>query len=75
MLIKMLIESTTIVPIGKTIVYQETLMGVMKTIFNCFTLGVKIAIPLVLIIVITDMFGVNFENSTDNPNYDFWYAY
>lgn len=54
-LIKMLIESTTIVPIGKTIVYQETLMGVMKTIFNCFTLGVKIAIPLVLIIVITDV--------------------
>ena len=53
--IKMLAESTTIVPIGKTIVYQETLMGVMQTIFNYFTLGVKIAIPLVLIIVITDI--------------------
>jgi len=53
--INMLVESTTIVPIGKTIVYQETLMGIMQTIFNCFTLGVKIAIPLVLIIVITDI--------------------
>ena len=53
--IKMLVESTNIIPIGKTIVYQETLMGVMQTIFNYFTLGVKIAIPLVLIIVITDV--------------------
>lgn len=53
--INMLVESTKIIPIGKTIVYQETLMGVMKTIFNYFTLGVKIAIPLVLIIVITDV--------------------
>ncbi|WP_270562957.1 fused FliR family export protein/FlhB family type III secretion system protein [Clostridium beijerinckii] len=53
--IKMLVESTKIVPIGKTIVYQETLMGVMKTIFDYFTLGVKIAIPIVLIIVITDV--------------------
>jgi flagellar biosynthetic protein FliR/FlhB len=53
--INMLVESTKIIPVGKTIVYQETLMGVMKTIFNFFTLGVKIAIPLVLIIVITDV--------------------
>lgn len=53
--INMLVESTKIVPIGKTIVYQETLMGVMKTIFEYFALGVKIAIPIVLIIVITDV--------------------
>ncbi|EKQ51077.1 MULTISPECIES: fused FliR family export protein/FlhB family type III secretion system protein [unclassified Clostridium] len=53
--INMLAESTKIIPIGKTIVYQETLMGVMHTIFNFFTLGIKIAIPLVLIIVITDV--------------------
>ena len=57
--INMLVESTKIIPIGKTIVYQETLMGVMQTIFSFFTLGVKIAIPLVLIIVITDVcFGL-----------------
>lgn len=54
-IIKMLVESTEIIPIGKTIVFQETLMGVMQTIFSYFTLGVKIAIPLVLIIVITDV--------------------
>lgn len=53
--INMLVESTKIIPIGKTIVYQETLMEVMKTIFDYFTLGVKIAIPIVLIIVITDV--------------------
>ncbi|NRY60012.1 fused FliR family export protein/FlhB family type III secretion system protein [Clostridium beijerinckii] len=53
--INMLVESTKIVPIGKTIVYQETLMGVMMTIFDYFALGVKIAIPIVLIIVITDV--------------------
>lgn len=54
-IIKMLVESINVIPIGKTIVFQETLMGVMQTIFNYFTLGVKIAIPLVLIIVITDV--------------------
>lgn len=53
--IRMLVESINIVPIGKTIVYQETLMGIMQTIFSYFTLGVKIAIPLVLILVITDV--------------------
>lgn len=55
MIIRMLVESINIVPIGKTIVYQETLMGVIQTIFSYFALGVKIAIPLVLILVITDV--------------------
>lgn len=54
-IINMLAESTKIIPIGKTIVYQETLMGVMQTIFNFFNLGIKIAIPVVLIIVLTDV--------------------
>lgn len=58
-IINMLVESTKIIPIGKTIVYQETVMGVLQTIFNFFAFGVKIAIPLVLIIVITDVcFGL-----------------
>lgn len=58
-IINMIAESIKIVPIGKTIVYQETMMGVMQTIFNYFTLGIKMAIPLVLIIVITDVcFGL-----------------
>lgn len=53
--INLLVESTNIIPVGKTIVYQETIMGVMETIFNYFALGVKMAIPLVLILVITDV--------------------
>lgn len=53
--INLLVESTKIIPIGKTIVYKETLMGSMETIFNYFALGVKMAIPVVLIIVITDV--------------------
>lgn len=53
--INLLVESTKIVPIGETIVYQETLMGVIKTIFEYFALGIRIAIPLVLILVITDV--------------------
>ncbi|SFC61537.1 fused FliR family export protein/FlhB family type III secretion system protein [Clostridium uliginosum] len=54
-IIKLLIESFNIVPIGKTIVYQETMLAVIYTISNYFVLGVKIAIPMVLIIVITDL--------------------
>lgn len=54
-LINMLAESLQIIPIGKTIVYQETITGVIQTIFSFFSLGVKIAIPMVLIIVITDV--------------------
>lgn len=53
--INLLVESTKIVPIGETIVYEETLMGVIKTIFEYFALGIRIAIPLVLILVITDV--------------------
>lgn len=54
-IIRMLADSLKIIPIGKTIVYQETLMGVIQNIFSLFTLGVRIAIPLVLILVMTDM--------------------
>ncbi|MBN1070297.1 fused FliR family export protein/FlhB family type III secretion system protein [Clostridium botulinum] len=53
--IKLLIESFRIVPIGETLIYQETMMAVISTITEYFVLGVKIAIPIVLIIVITDL--------------------
>ena len=53
--IKALVESINIIPIGKTIVYQETIMAVMKTIFSYFELGIKMAIPLVIIILLTDV--------------------
>ena len=53
--IKAIHESLSIIPLGHTIVYQETVMGVAETIVNFFALGVKIAIPVVLIIVMTDI--------------------
>ncbi|MBW6408546.1 fused FliR family export protein/FlhB family type III secretion system protein [Clostridium weizhouense] len=55
MIIKLLAGSFNILPIGKTLVYQETILVVIKTICEYFILGVKIALPLVLIIVITDL--------------------
>ena len=55
LLVKLIVESIQIVPLGKTIVYQETAMGVIDTIIKYFTLGVKIAVPVVIIIVITDV--------------------
>lgn len=55
LVVKLIVESIQIVPLGKTIVYQETAMGVIDTIINYFMLGVKIAVPVVIIIVITDV--------------------
>ena len=55
LVVKSIYESISIVPLGQTIVYQETVMGVAETIVKFFVLGVKIAIPIVLIIVMTDV--------------------
>ena len=55
LIVKSIYESIRIVPLGHTIVYQETVMGAAETIVNFFALGVKIALPIVLIIVMTDI--------------------
>ena len=55
LVVKSIYESISIVPLGQTIVYQETVMGAAETIVNFFALGVKIAIPIVMIIVMTDV--------------------
>lgn len=55
LIVKSIYESISIVPLGHTIVYQETVMGAAETIVNFFALGVKIALPIVLIIVMTDI--------------------
>lgn len=55
LVVKAIYESISIVPLGQTIVYQETVMGAAETIVNFFALGIKIAIPIVLIIVMTDV--------------------
>ncbi|MDU4588903.1 MULTISPECIES: fused FliR family export protein/FlhB family type III secretion system protein [Clostridium] len=55
LIVKSIYESISIVPLGHTIVYQETVMGAAETIVDFFVLGVKIALPIVLIIVMTDI--------------------
>lgn len=54
-LIKLLIQSFKIVPIGETIVYKETLIEVIRTFSDLFLIGVKIALPFILVIFITDL--------------------
>lgn len=55
LIVKSIYESISIVLLGHTIVYQETVMGAAETIVDFFVLGVKIALPIVLIIVMTDI--------------------
>lgn len=55
MLIKSLIESFQVVSLGTTIIYQETINQVFLSISQYFIIGLKIAIPIVLIIIIADI--------------------
>ncbi|WP_238883233.1 fused FliR family export protein/FlhB family type III secretion system protein [Clostridium sp. YIM B02551] len=55
MLIRALIESFNVVPLGQTIVYQDTLDQVFLAFSKYFVIGLKIAIPIVLIIIIADL--------------------
>lgn len=55
MIIKSLIESFILVPLGKNILYKETMMAIIDIIAKYFAIGLKIAIPIVLIIIITDI--------------------
>ena len=55
MLIKSLIESFILVPLGQTIVSGESMMALIEVISRYFLIGLKIAIPIVLIIIITDI--------------------
>ena len=55
LVINSLIKSFNILPIGTSIIYQDNMMRVIEIIIKCFVLGVKMAIPLVLVILITDL--------------------
>lgn len=55
MLIKSLVESFILVPIGQTIVSGESMMILIEVISKYFLIGLKIAIPIVLIMIITDL--------------------
>lgn len=55
MLIKLIIQSFTNVGIGKSILTLGSLSVIMNCVINYFVIGLKIAIPIVLIILITDI--------------------
>ena len=55
MLIRAIIDSFNTVSIGKFILTQESAMMVVKVFIEFFTLGLKIAIPIIFIIIITDL--------------------
>ena len=52
MLIKSLIESFILLPIGKGLLYGDTMMTMIEIIANYFVIGLKIALPIVLIILL-----------------------
>ncbi|MPL99954.1 hypothetical protein SDC9_46176 [bioreactor metagenome] len=55
MLIKSLIESFIILPMGKGLLYPDTMMTLIEVVGKYFVIGLKIAIPIVLIIILTDL--------------------
>jgi flagellar biosynthesis protein FliR/FlhB len=55
MLIRVLVEGFKIVGLGKSIIGQNTIMLIFNDFVQYFILGLKIAIPLVLIVIITDI--------------------
>lgn len=55
LLLKSLVESYTLVPLGNSIINEGSLTYLMEVIANYFFIGLKIAIPMVLIIILTDI--------------------
>jgi len=55
MLIRAIIDSFNSVEIGKFILSQQTSIMMLKIFIEFFTLGLKIAIPIILIVIITDL--------------------
>ena len=55
LLLKCLVQSFDIIPLGSGINFNTTFPVFLDTFSNYFVIGVKIAIPLVLIIIIADL--------------------
>jgi flagellar biosynthetic protein FliR/FlhB len=55
MLIRELSSSYKVVAIGKSIIFQDSVMTIINSFTQYFIIGLKIAIPIVLIIIITDL--------------------
>ncbi|WP_418223644.1 fused FliR family export protein/FlhB family type III secretion system protein [Clostridium isatidis] len=55
LLIKSLLESFNLLPLGRSIIFGETMLAMIQIIVEYFIIGLKIAIPIVLIIILTDL--------------------
>lgn len=55
LLIKSLIESFSVVTIGSSIISPNSMWACMEIIIEYFFIGVKIALPIVLVIIMTDL--------------------
>ncbi|KEH96939.1 fused FliR family export protein/FlhB family type III secretion system protein [Clostridium massiliodielmoense] len=55
MLIRILVESFKVIHIGQFILNQQSAMHVINVFIKYFQLGIRIAIPIVLIIILTDL--------------------
>ncbi|GLC32363.1 fused FliR family export protein/FlhB family type III secretion system protein [Clostridium omnivorum] len=55
MLIRALMESFNVVGLGKFILNQKSIMLIIKAFIEFFAIGLKIAIPVILVIIITDI--------------------
>lgn len=54
-LLKSIMESYEVVSLGKTVIFDSTLMLMLENTSKLFIIAVKIAVPIVLIIIITDL--------------------
>lgn len=54
-LIRCLIKSFNVVKLGQGLIFTDTFQVILDAVVNFFLIGVKIAIPVVLIIIITDL--------------------
>ena len=54
-LLKSLVETFTLVPLGNSLVNQQSMAAIIEIIINYFFIGLKMAFPIVLIILMTDI--------------------
>lgn len=54
-LIKCLVASFDVLPIGKTIVFQDSFFLILESFSKLFLIGVRIALPIILIVLLTDI--------------------
>lgn len=55
MIIRMLKKSVELIPLGDSILMQESMGFMIEAFINYFILGLRIALPLVILIVISDL--------------------